>query len=245
MWRAIRANDGRMDVTARAQGAGKRGGKSRYEGIALRHARGCRSRSDGRCSCTPTYQAQVWSAREQKTIRKTFPTLAAARSWRHESQVALRKGTLRSTSHLTLAEAAEAWLSAAEAGLVRTRTGEAYKPSGRGRAVLVGKNETRGGDRLQNECFAPVLDNKNPAQLLRGFREERIKGLEPSAFYMAGAGSPCVAGSSHARAFSSATRSGGNGAGDPRSPDPRAPSGAPRRTGRSLQPPRPTSGRVD
>jgi len=71
----------------------------------------------------------VWSAPEQKTIRKTFPTLAAARSWRHESQVALRKGLLRSSSQLTLAEAAKTWLSAAAAGIVRTRTGEAYKPS--------------------------------------------------------------------------------------------------------------------
>jgi hypothetical protein len=107
----------------------KRERKSRFEGIVLRHARGCRSREGGRCSCSPSYQAQVWSARDQKTIRKTFSDLAAARSWRHESQVALRKGMLRSSSHLTLEEAAKAWLSAAEAGIVRTRTGEAYKPS--------------------------------------------------------------------------------------------------------------------
>jgi integrase len=71
----------------------------------------------------------VWSARERKTIRKTFRTLAEARTWRHESQVALRKGLLRSPSQTTLTEAADAWLAAAEAGSVRTRTGEAYKPS--------------------------------------------------------------------------------------------------------------------
>ena len=39
------------------------------------------------------------------------------------------EGTLRSSSPLTLEQAATAWLSAAEAGVVRTRTGEAYKPS--------------------------------------------------------------------------------------------------------------------
>lgn len=118
-------------VEAKTCAAGSLGRKrkSRYEGIVLRHGRGCRSRAAGRCSCSPSYQAQVWSVREQKTIRKTFPTLAAARSWRHESQVALRQGLLRSSSQLTLEQAAQAWLASAEAGIVRTRTAEAYKPS--------------------------------------------------------------------------------------------------------------------
>jgi integrase len=71
----------------------------------------------------------VWSSADQKTIRKTFATLTEARNWRHESQVALRQGTLRSASQLTLGEAAGTWLLAASAGVVRTRTGEAYKPS--------------------------------------------------------------------------------------------------------------------
>jgi integrase len=118
-----------VEATTLAKSDGKRQRKSRYEGIVLRHGRGCRSHAGGRCSCRPSYQAQVWSAGEQKTIRKTFSNLAAARSWRQESQVALRKGMLRSSSHLTLEQAASAWLSAAATGIVRTRTGEAYKPS--------------------------------------------------------------------------------------------------------------------
>jgi integrase len=104
--------------------------KSRYEGIVLRHARTCAIRQGGRgCSCTPTYQAQVWSGSDCKTIRKTFASLAEARAWRQESQVALRQGTLRAHSSTTLDETAEQWLAAAEAGLVRTRSGDAYKPS--------------------------------------------------------------------------------------------------------------------
>src|SRR5438128_101083 len=95
--------------------------RSRFEGIVLRHARACSSRAGGRCSCDPGFQAQVWSARERKTIRKTFRSLGEARAWRHESQVALRKGLLRSSSRLTLQDAAEAWLTAAEAGIVLTR----------------------------------------------------------------------------------------------------------------------------
>jgi integrase len=71
----------------------------------------------------------VWSARERKTIRKTFRSLAEARAWRQESQTALRKGLLRSPSQTTLLEAAKEWLAAAAAGVVRTRGGEAYKPS--------------------------------------------------------------------------------------------------------------------
>jgi len=71
----------------------------------------------------------VWSARDQRTIRKTFPNPAAAQAWRQESQVALRRGALRAASPLTLSQAAEEWLAAAEAGIVRTRSGDPYKPS--------------------------------------------------------------------------------------------------------------------
>jgi integrase len=103
--------------------------RSRFEGVVVRHSRACGSRSGHRCSCEPGFQAQVWSAREQKTIRKTFHTVAEARAWRHESQVAIRKGLLHAPSRITLVEAGEAWLQAAETGLVRNRTGESYKPS--------------------------------------------------------------------------------------------------------------------
>jgi integrase len=105
------------------------GRRSRYEGIVVSHARSCSSRAGSRCSCRPSYQAQVWSGRERKTIRKTFRDLAEARVWRHESQVAIRKGLLRSPSQTTLKQAAEEWLAAAESGLVRTRSGDAYKPA--------------------------------------------------------------------------------------------------------------------
>jgi hypothetical protein len=123
----FRASDVAVASSVRADGNGRR--KSRFEGIVLRHSRTCVSRDAGRCSCAPGFQAQVWSARERKTIRKTFRSLAEARALRPESQVALRKGTLRSSSRLTLREAAVAWLAAAEAGVVRTRAGERYKPA--------------------------------------------------------------------------------------------------------------------
>jgi integrase len=66
---------------------------------------------------------------EQKRIRKTFPTLAEARAWRSEAQTAIRRGTLRAPSQVTLREAALAWLDGARAGSIRNRSGDRYKPS--------------------------------------------------------------------------------------------------------------------
>jgi hypothetical protein len=103
--------------------------RRQYEGIQLRHSRSCAARAGRACSCTPSYQAQVWSPRDHKPIRRTFPSLAAAKAWRQESQVALRRGTLRAPSPTTLNEAALEWLEAAQAGVVRTRSGDRYKPS--------------------------------------------------------------------------------------------------------------------
>ncbi|MCA1677733.1 MAG: hypothetical protein LC777_01685, partial [Actinobacteria bacterium] len=103
--------------------------RRRPEGIALRHRSACGARAGERCSCRPAYQAQVWSARDAKMIRRTFQTLAEARAWRQEAQVALRKQRLRAPTRTTLAEAAADWLAAAQAGVIRTRSGERYKPS--------------------------------------------------------------------------------------------------------------------
>jgi integrase len=99
------------------------------EGIQLRHSRRCATRAGGACACQPSYQAQVFSPPDRRTIRKTFKGLAEARAWRQDSQVALRKGRLRAPTRTTLREAAEQWLSLAEAGVVRTRSGDPYKPS--------------------------------------------------------------------------------------------------------------------
>ena len=103
--------------------------RRRPEGIAVRHAGRCQSRHKEACDCRPTYQAQVYSARDRKTIRKTFRSLADARAWRSEAQAALHRGTLRAPARTTLEQAADQWLRAAEAGIVRTRSGDPYKPS--------------------------------------------------------------------------------------------------------------------
>jgi integrase len=99
------------------------------EGIPLRHRSRCAARAGRLCECRPAYQAQVYSPRDRRTLRKTFGSLADVRAWRSETHTALNRGTLRAPSRTTLEQAAEEWLKAAEAGVVRTRSGDPYKPS--------------------------------------------------------------------------------------------------------------------
>ena len=83
------------------------GGRRRrrvFEGIAVRHQRRCGVGGGGRCSCLPSYQAQVWSRGDRKPIRRTFRSLAEARAWRQESQAAIRKQTMRAPSMVTVGE---------------------------------------------------------------------------------------------------------------------------------------------
>ncbi len=100
-------------------------------GIDVRHTRACPAArsTEARCRCKPSYQAHVWSAREQKRIRKTFPTLAEAKAWRAEALVALRRGMMRAPTSTTLRQVWEVWLVGARDGTIRNRSGDAYKPS--------------------------------------------------------------------------------------------------------------------
>jgi hypothetical protein len=97
-------------------------------GIRPRHSRGRRHR-DGRCTCMPTFRAEVFDAGIRKEIAKSFPTITAVRRWRQDAYAALRSGTLSANRGPTLREAADDWLMAARAGVVRNRSGEPYKPS--------------------------------------------------------------------------------------------------------------------
>lgn len=103
--------------------------KPNHAGIRVRHSRNCAVGDGGSCKCRPSYEAFVFSRRDDRKIRKTFPSLAAAKAWRADAAVALRKGTMRAPTQETLREAAEAWLEGAKAGVIRTRSGDTYKPS--------------------------------------------------------------------------------------------------------------------
>lgn len=99
------------------------------EGIEVRHARACPAFGGGRCKCTPTYRAAVYSARERRKIRRAFPTLAAAKAWRADAAGLVRRGALKATPPTTVREAAGAWIDGARDGTIRTRSGRPYRPS--------------------------------------------------------------------------------------------------------------------
>lgn len=98
------------------------------EGITVRHGKACRTREQGRCNCSPTWQAQVWSRRDRKRITKTFPTLSAAKGWRRDALTALERGTIRAPTPTTVREAAEAYVAGMRDGTIRTREGDVFKP---------------------------------------------------------------------------------------------------------------------
>jgi integrase len=98
-------------------------------GIRARHSRKCGSRGEGKCNCTPTYEAWVWSNRDDKKIYRSFPNQAEAKSWRSDASGAVRRGALLAPTKNTLREVAEEWLDKAERGEVLNRFDRPYKPS--------------------------------------------------------------------------------------------------------------------
>src|ERR1043166_8010614 len=104
----------------------------RKTGIEPRQARSCNSKGwdeAGVCSCTPTFQAAVFDKRTGRTIRKTFPTLAAAEGWRSDARQSVRKGALTAPTRKTVGEAFDAMLEGMKNGSIRNRNRKTFKPS--------------------------------------------------------------------------------------------------------------------
>jgi integrase len=102
-------------------------------GIEVRHGRGCPATTGGACGCEPTYRAWAYDRRGNDgkggKVRKTFPTLAAAKAWRADAVGEVRRGKLRAAPAVTLREVADRWLEGASDGTIRNRSGDVYKPS--------------------------------------------------------------------------------------------------------------------
>jgi hypothetical protein len=94
-------------------------------GIRQRHRKSCPRK--GSCSCT--WQAEVFDSEAGEKIRRTFPSYAAAKNWRHDASAKLRAGQLRAVGGATLHEVAQTWLAGAEAGSIRARGGHKFKPA--------------------------------------------------------------------------------------------------------------------
>jgi tetratricopeptide (TPR) repeat protein len=99
-----------------------KGGRSRPEGIIARHQLHCASATGASCDCRPSYQAQAYSPRDRRTIRKTFRSLADARAWRVDTKSALRAGTIRAPTRSLLETGANLWRKAG----AETRTAPGY-----------------------------------------------------------------------------------------------------------------------
>jgi hypothetical protein len=148
--------------------------RSPHQGIEVRHSRSCRSRQDRACNCRPSYQASVWSRREQRRIRRTFPTLAAARSWRADAQVAVRTGALTSPSRTKLEDASERFIVGIKSGEILTSSGYAYKPS-----------TIRGYEDALTDRLVPELGHLRLSEITRNHLQDladrwRAEGLGPS-----------------------------------------------------------------
>jgi integrase len=76
-----------------------------------------------------SYEASVWVTRDNKRLRKSFPNLKEAKAWRATTTDRVNAGTVRASSSTTLRQAWHEWLEGGESGLIRTRSGDRYKPS--------------------------------------------------------------------------------------------------------------------
>ena len=98
-------------------------------GIRKKHSQTCSHWKGKSCNCSSGYEANVYSQADGKSITKTLPSWNEAVSWRAAAKRELDRGALRVPSGRTLEEVAKSWLKAAEAGKIRSRTGDPYKPS--------------------------------------------------------------------------------------------------------------------
>lgn len=102
----------------------------RSKGIEVRHRQGCaRRRGRGRCTCAPAYRAVVFDRVSGRKLSRTFDSLREAAAWRERTRALIATGELGVGEALSLREAAERFLTDAEAGVALNRSGEPYKPS--------------------------------------------------------------------------------------------------------------------
>ena len=100
-------------------------------GVTKRHSRDCATRNEGRCDCEAGYQAWVYLAREEKKTYKTFARFDDAKVWRTETLAAANRGTLQLPNRdpRSLAFALQRLIEAMQAGTVRPKNRQRYKPS--------------------------------------------------------------------------------------------------------------------
>ncbi len=90
--------------------------------LPVRHTKSCLTHVDRQCDCAPTFQAWVFDQRVDRKVYKTHRTAGAAKTWRQDMLVAIRRGEVAAAkTTLTVEDAVNAWLDGARRGTVRTR----------------------------------------------------------------------------------------------------------------------------
>ena len=84
-------------------------------------------RGKGRCKCP--YEASVYSKRDGKKIRKTFPTMTRRKAWRDDARTAVRKQLCGRRRHDDRSRPRRSGSTAPAEGVIRNRSGDPYKPS--------------------------------------------------------------------------------------------------------------------
>ena len=101
-------------------------------GIRRRRSVNCPARKDrsARCQCSAGYEASVWDAAAEKKIRGTFQTAAAPRAGRADALNGVHRDTLvAARTPATVNDAADDLIAGIHDGIIRTRSGDPYKPS--------------------------------------------------------------------------------------------------------------------
>lgn len=144
------------------------------DSITTRHRRRCPAYRDrnAACRCTPTYQAQVGSGKDR--VSRSFPTYAAAKGWRDDARSALRRGTLVTGKAPPLREAGKECVELMRAGVLRTRSGDPYKPS----TIRAYDDALR--LRLNPEMGAMRLSEIQSKHLQKLIERWQVDGLDPS-----------------------------------------------------------------
>jgi integrase len=104
-------------------------------GVLYRHSRECIAQgrqatcSNGCNSSDTPWQAEVYSKRDRKKIRKRFATQAAAKGWRIDALKAVTDKKLRAPTSRTLHAEVNEWLAGAREGRILSKRNEPYKPA--------------------------------------------------------------------------------------------------------------------
>jgi len=100
--------------------------KSKTPGVSVRHQIGCPAADqDGpRCRCKPAYRSQKWGV----GFSPSFPTIAAAQSWKASAVKGERTRAERASRGITFGALALQWWEGVEAGSIGKRKGRKDVP---------------------------------------------------------------------------------------------------------------------